>query len=788
MPAALFLPPFIASSAFGCDIYCNTHLVLIALQESFSVKPINISRIRGAIAASALFVTFVFAHVAKAQQAQQEQSQQTKAQQQSDGDQQTLASPTQPTASLGKVFVTAAPDRSVNNPYQSANVSKTGTPIGELPMAVQEIPRAILDEQGVTSLQEAILKGNVSGVNYGGTDSKGFTDHFMIRGLQAQTYNDGFSDGDQVNGPMHSLLGVERIEVLEGPGSALLGSGPPGGSINLIHYTPSAQLHWGSDIQVGSFGTANGSAYVTGSTGIDGLNYRLDVATSRSDGYRSLGSWRKEIRPALQWNIGDHKIEFSIEAQDYMATPDSYGMIYYQGAPISNVPFNAKYSTPFARARGNYVRTTLSDEWKINDHLTLNNRLSFMHHALDFYSNGDSTHAKIVGDVFTGRQLRHQDDTLNTIDYQLEPIWKFSTGNIRHTLVTGLEYLNQGLNTDKTTADLPDIDDIFAPVPLETSIASLNFQCAPGHSCQNDQVSANFYSLYATDQVDMTDRLKIRASIRKDWFDTSLTLRPIPGEPNRTANDGITLVPGNTYTRQDAPTSWNIGALYKLTPSISPYLGVSRSYLANFNSENDAFSIGPPESALQYELGAKWLFLDGLYVLNTALFDVKRQHVATAYGDDQIAFDSQRTRGVEVSLDASFTPNWHAYANFTAQHARITYSPDTPGAAGTMPQGVPARMANLWTTYRFSLFGRTGFHAGVGVNYASRTTNGFANGYDWAPAYVIENLQFGYARRPWGVDLTIDNVTNRRYYIATNVVGAFVGTPLSAYVRLHFDF
>ncbi|WP_070105788.1 TonB-dependent receptor plug domain-containing protein [Burkholderia plantarii] len=47
----------------------------------------------------------------------------------------------------------------------------------------------------------------------------------------AQIYNDGFSDGDLLGGVSHSLNGVERIEVLEGPGSALLGSGPPGGSI-----------------------------------------------------------------------------------------------------------------------------------------------------------------------------------------------------------------------------------------------------------------------------------------------------------------------------------------------------------------------------------------------------------------------------------------------------------------------------------------------------------------------------------------------------------------------------
>jgi len=702
------------------------------------------------------------------------------------------AQPSQEPVTLEPIVASGAapptPPGNVNDPAQTANVSKTGTPIGELPMTVQEIPRAILDEQGATSLQTAIRKGNVSGVNYGGTDSKGFTDHFMIRGLQAQTYNDGFSDGDQVNGPTHTLLGVERIEVLAGPGSALLGSGPPGGSINLIHYAPSSEFHGGGDVRAGSFGTVNTTGYVTGPTGIDGLNYRLDVGAGRSDGYRDLASWNKEIRPDLQWKLGDHKLELSIDAQDYMATPDSYGLIYYKGAPIRNVPFNAKYSTPFASARGNYLRTTLSDAWRISDHLTINNRFSYMHHSLDFYSNGDSTRAKIKGNAFTGRQLRDQDDSLNTFDYQLEPVWKFSTGSVNHTLLTGFEYLRQNLNSAKTTADLPDIDNIFAPVPPEASLASLNFQCAPSHSCQNDHVTANFFSLYAADQVDVTDKFKVRAGVRKDWFDTSLALNPVPGEPNRTANDGIVLVPGNTYTRRDAPTSWNAGVLYKLTPWMTPYAGVSRSHLANFNSENTAFSIGAPESALQYEAGVKWSFEDGRYVLNTALFDVKRENVATPFGDSQLAFDSQRTRGAEVSFDADLTDHWHMYANVSAQRARVTYSPDIPGAVGTVPQGVPAYMANLWMSYRFSLFGRAGFHAGAGVNYMSRMSNGFGNGYNWAPASAIVNLQFGYAERHWGIDLNVDNVTNQRYFIATNVVGAYLGSPLAAYVRVHADF
>ncbi|WP_454624219.1 hypothetical protein [Bradyrhizobium cenepequi] len=49
--------------------------------------------------------------------------------------------------------------------------------------------------------------------------------------------------------------------------------------------------------------------------------------------------------------------------------------------------------------------------------------------------------------------------------------------------------------------------------------------------------------------------------------------------------------------------SWSVGTLDHLFPGISPYVGVSKSYLTNFNSENTQNGIGAPESALQYEAG-----------------------------------------------------------------------------------------------------------------------------------------------------------------------------------------
>ncbi|WP_133646833.1 TonB-dependent receptor [Paraburkholderia flava] len=674
----------------------------------------------------------------------------------------------------------------VNDPHQRTASSKTGTKLEDLPANVQVIPRQLVSEQGGTTLHDAIA--NASGINYGGQDSKGYYDHFLIRGLNAQVYEDGFSDGDELSGISHSLNGVERIEILEGPGSALFGSGPPGGTINLVHYQPSSEFHYGGSVQAGSFGTIDTSAYVTGPTGISGLNYRVDATVSRTDGFRDLSGRDYEVRPDLQWQLGQHKIEFSLDLRDSHQTPDSYGIVYFHGSPLTNVSRDAKFSSPFAFAHQTYVRPTLSDEWRISDFLTINNRVSYLHRSLDVLTNGDSTSTKVSGGEVVGRQIRQQDDSDNTFDYQLEPVWKFATGSVGHTLLTGFEYQHLVMNTDRDTADLPNIPDAFNPVPPETSLGALNFLCDAKHSCDNDHMVANYYSIYATDQIDVTDRLKVRAGVRRDWWDTSLT--PNVTVPGSFGTGGQPLLAGVTDTRNDAPVSWNVGVLYKLTPWMTPYFGISKSHLANFNSENVQNGIGAPESALQYEVGVKFSLLDDRYIINTALFDVKRDNVATATtvnGVESVLFDSQKTRGAEASIDASITNHWHVVANVTAQDPVITDNPQGITSVGNRPQGAPAYIANLWSSYDFSIAGIPGFHVGAGINYVAKTYSDITNANS-IPSYVIANAAVGYESRRWGVDLNVHNLTDRRYFVAANAAGAFVGESLSAFVNLHANF
>jgi iron complex outermembrane receptor protein len=688
----------------------------------------------------------------------------------------------QDAVNLAPIAVQGVANARVDVPTQKASVSKTDTKLEDLPASVQVIPRALLSEQGATMLRDAVY--NASGVNAGGQDSKGYFDHFLIRGLNAQIYSDGFSDGDQLSGLSHSLNGVERIEILEGPGSALFGSGPPGGTINIVHYAPASTLHYGGSLQAGSFGTITDSAYVTGPTGVDGLDYRIDATASHTDGFRDLAGRDREIRPAFRWQWGSHVTDLAFDLRNIHETPDSYGLIYFNGTPIHDVSRKAMYSSPFSQSSSDFARTTLSDQWTVNDNLIVNNRFAWLHRSLDVVVNGDSASTKVSNGQVVSRQLREQNDTDRSIDYQFEPVWRFSTGSLQHTLLTGFEYQQQKLSTDRATADLPNIPDAFNPVPPETSLAAVHFLCDAKHSCDDDRLGARYYSAYATDQIDVTDEFKVRAGVRQDWWDTTLT--PRISVPGRFGTDAKPLLAGVGDSRNDAPVSWNVGALYKALPWMSPYVGVSSSHLTNFNSENTQNGVGEPESALQYEAGIKFAWLDDRVLLNTAAFDVRRNHVATATtlnGIETVVFDSQKTRGEEISADVALTDQWHLLANATHQDAFITNNPQGITSEGHRPQGAPDMLANLWTTYRFRLGGLSGFRVGAGVNYQDNSYSDITNASS-IPSFAVVNMLVGFEASTWGVDVNVHNVTDRRYFTAANGAGAYVGEPRSAFVTL----
>ena len=279
----------------------------------------------------------------------------------------------------------------------------------------------------------------------------------------------------------------------------------------------------------------------------------------------------------------------------------------------------------------------------------------------------------------------------------------------------------------------------------------------------------------------MTDRLKVRAGVRQDWFNTALT--PQITVPGRFGTDGDPLVAGVTDSRHDAPISWSAGALYKVAPTVIPYFGASTSNLANFSSESTQNGMGAPESARQYEVGIKFPLFGNRVALNTAGFNVDRNNVAalvTINGVETIVFDSQRTRGFEASFDGKVTEQWHLLANVTEQNAVITDNPQGVTSVGNHPQGAPGSMANLWSTYDFAAGGMRGFKVGAGLNYMGKTYSDITNANS-IPSFVIGNAMAGYNRRTWSLAFNVNNFTDERYFTAANAAGAYVGNPISFY-------
>jgi iron complex outermembrane recepter protein len=678
-------------------------------------------------------------------------------------------------------------------------VDKTGTPLANLPQSVVVVPRATIVEQGGTSVADAVR--NVSGVNIGGSSTYGFFDRFTIRGMDARFYSDNFPDGDQSNGFPHSLNGVERVEVLKGPGSALFGSGPPGGSVNVVHFAPSAVPGYGLSQQVGSFGSWTTSAYATGPTTIPGLNYRVDGLLQHSDGFRNLEGANYEIRPVLQWNKDNHVTTFALDYRHIERTPDPYGLVYFNGAALAGAPLNVpntfKYSTPFSFGNQDFARATLTDTWWFADYLTINNRLAFTYRDVSILRNsggGNIFFSPVTNTWQQGaaacpsstasscRQLREQTDLDNDFVYQFEPVWKFHTGTVFHTLLTGAQVEWQSIDDQRATANLPNITNIFAPVIPETSIAGLTFLRDATHSGMVDQLRALYLSAYTVDQIDVTDQWKVRLSARQDhWYEQ---LTPLAFVSGRVEDNGVTpLEPGTVERRIDQPTSWSVGTLYKILPTVAPFAGVSKSYLTNFNSEATSQGIVAPESGLEYEAGIKFSTPDNRIILTTAAFDIQRTNVFTENTvTGQVAFNAQKSYGFDADLQMLITPQWTVLANMISQTARLTAVPLTPAQVGNWPVGVPAHIYNIWSTYDFAIAGIKGFRVGAGLSYNGATFGTTADNV-WIPSSTVADAMFGYYANNWDAQIGVKNITNVTYFTTAQSAGGYVGQPRTFYAK-----
>lgn len=72
------------------------------------------------------------------------------------------------------------------------------------------------------------------------------------------------------------------------------------------------------------------------------------------------------------------------------------------------------------------------------------------------------------------------------------------------------------------------------------------------------------------------------------------------------------------------------------------------------------------------------------------------------------------------------------------------------------------------------------------MNYQDKSYSDITNA-NAIPSFVIVNALVGYQAHGWGVNFNLHNLAGRRYFVAANGAGAFVGEPRNAMMSVHAD-
>ena len=189
----------------------------------------------------------------------------------------------------------------------SITVTKTDTPLLDVPQSTSVVTRERLDDQAQRSMADVLRY--VPGTTVG--QGEGNRDQITLRGQNttADFFLDGVRDDVQY---YRSLYNIERVEILKGPFALIFGRGGSGGIINRVQKTPSAEaLSVGGTASVNTFGAwdiaADINAPISGNAA-----FRLNANYESLDNHRDyFGGERYAINPYLAVDLGQWKLRAS---------------------------------------------------------------------------------------------------------------------------------------------------------------------------------------------------------------------------------------------------------------------------------------------------------------------------------------------------------------------------------------------------------------------------------------------------------------------------------------------
>lgn len=663
---------------------------------------------------------------------------------------------------------------------ESSVGTRTDTPVINVPQSIQAIPEQVLEEQGVTSLGDALR--NSAGVTTGrvASDTPALTP--VIRGFESEnTLRNGLRD--TTLGTLSEVTNVERFEILKGPASVLFGQGDLGGTVNIITKVPLNEPSYKIDYQVGDFGLHRPSIDITGPLGNSPSSpgYRLTSSYQWSDSFRDFEERRTFfVSPVLKLINSDRtQLIAELEHLTYNTTgsaPELPALGTVLDNPGGEIDSSVNLGEPsLSENESRATRWGYRFKHEFNDNLTFANELLIS--QADVPTSTFILPRGLRGDNRTlDRIVIENPNELSSLNLNTSLAGKFATGNIKHELLFGVELSRDTFEDALSFNGIGPID-IFNP---EYSPESLNPFPIPLEEAKTETNSIGFY-------------LQDQISLSKQWI---LVLGGRFDVADQTYEDRLNSE--QSFDRTDEAFSPRAGLVYKPAENISFYGSYTRSFkpvigretsLNPVTNELDIGEVFEPERGTQYEIGVKADLLDNKLSTTLALFHLERTNVIEEGANSPLGSQQtgkQRSQGVEVSVAGEITPEWNVIASYAYTDAII--SEDDVFTEGNSLRNVAKHGASLWTTYQIKSGNLRGWGLGLGLYYVGEREGDFNNSFS-LPSYLRTDASLFYRRRNLAASLNFQNLFDVNYYQgARNDLRVIPGAPFTVFGKVSFEF
>lgn len=628
-------------------------------------------------------------------------------------------------------------------PYGSEDITsatKTRTPLHDIPQSITVVTQEQIQNQALLSIGDVVryLPGITA---HQGENNR---DQIIMRGnsSSADFFLNGVRDDVQY---YRDLYNIERIEALKGPNAMIFGRGGGGGVINRVSkeamFTPLRALTF----MGGSFEEKRIAADVNQPLS-DSLAFRINGVFEDSNSFRDfVDLQRYAVNPTLTATLSPQtKLTLGYEFLHDIRTADR-GVPSFRGRPV-DIDRSTYFGDPDAsHVRANTQLGSASIEHSFGA-LTLRNRTLFGDYDRSYQN---FVPGAVTPDLTQVTLTAYNNATLRkNIFNQTDFTYDTTLGAIRHTLLAGAELGRQQSDNFRNTGFFNDTSTSFlAPFAAPTIDVPVTFRQSATDA--DNHVIAKVAAAYVQDQVELNRHVQVLAGVRFDRFDLDY-------RNNRNGDD---------LSRVDNLWSPRAGLVYKPIDPLSVYASYSISYLPSsgdqFSSLTSVTETLEPEKFDNYEMGAKWDVSN--LSLTAAAYRLERTNTRSTDPNDPthiVQTGAQRTDGIELGINGSFTANWSIAGGYAWQDAKIVRATAAAPVGARVAQ-VPRNNFSLWNQYRFA----PKLAAGLGVIYRSQM---FAAIDDTVtlPGYTRVDAALYYAlSERMRLQANIENLFDRRYII-----------------------